>query len=166
MGDEEEVEEGAGVRGLVAQWPQAPARLEEEEETGGGDLAGRGGSSYLDSMIMLDKDANTAWDAASDATLEERRYYCQNSGGGRADVGVLAPVAGQLSVTRGNQIGYAGYRFDPATERYHVRHPCERWKPPVHPIPTVPGLWIPEQGRRCWGSPSACSCRRERFASR
>ncbi len=89
MGEEEEVEEGEGVRGLVAQWPQAPARLEEEEETGGGDLAGRGGSSYLDSMIMLDKDANTAWDAASDATLEERRYYCQNSGGGRADVVAL-----------------------------------------------------------------------------
>ncbi len=27
---------GRVVRGLVAQWPQAPARLEEEEETGGG----------------------------------------------------------------------------------------------------------------------------------
>ena len=30
--------------------------------------------------------------------------------------------AGQLSVTSGNRIGYAGYQFDPATEQYHVRH--------------------------------------------
>ena len=71
---------------------------------------------------MRDKDANSAWAAASDATLEERRYYCRNSGGGRADVGVLAPGAGQLSVTSGKRIGYAGYRFDTATEPHHVRH--------------------------------------------
>ncbi len=70
---------------------------------------------------MRDKDANSAWPAASDATLDERWCWWQNAGGGRADVGVLAPGAGQLSVTRGNRIGYAGYRFDSATERYQGR---------------------------------------------
>ncbi len=171
-------------------------------------LAGRGTSSYIDSVIMRDKDANTAWDAASDATLEERRYYVQNwradvvalltaggdvsewvrysaygeatvypfvngdfdadgdvdgddtiafsaawdSSANAADVdrangvdgddviafaaawdagyattawtagGGLPANAGQLSVTSGNRIGYAGYQFDPATEQYHVRH--------------------------------------------
>ena len=57
-------------------------------------LAGRGSSSYIDSVIMRDEDANTAWDAASDATLEERRYYCQNW---RADVVALLKSGGDLS---------------------------------------------------------------------
>ena len=39
---------------------------------------GRGGGSYIDAVIMRDKDANTAWTSASDGTLEERIYYCQN----------------------------------------------------------------------------------------
>lgn len=37
-------------------------------------------------MILRDKDANTAWSAASDGTLEERVYYCQNW---RGDVSVV-----------------------------------------------------------------------------
>jgi RHS repeat-associated protein len=37
-------------------------------------------------VILRDKDANTAWTAAADGTLEERRYYCQNW---RADVSVI-----------------------------------------------------------------------------
>lgn len=48
--------------------------------SGGG---GFGGSSYVDSVILRDRDAATAWAAQSDATLEERRYLVQNW---RADV--------------------------------------------------------------------------------
>lgn len=43
----------------------------------------RGSGSYIDLVAFRDKDANTAWTTASDATLEERLYYCQNW---RADV--------------------------------------------------------------------------------
>ena len=39
---------------------------------------GRGGASYIDDVILRDKDANTSWTAASDGTLEERIDYCQN----------------------------------------------------------------------------------------
>ena len=47
--------------------------------------AGRGSSSYIDSVILRDRDANGGggWTGASDGTLEERRYYVQNW---RADV--------------------------------------------------------------------------------
>jgi hypothetical protein len=90
---------GVGVRGLVAQWPQAPARLEEGEKRGtggcGGDsaLVGRGSSSYILGVIMRDEDANTLWDAAVEGD----------------DVIVFAAAWD------------GGYRCDPATEQYHVR---------------------------------------------
>ncbi len=51
-----------------------------------------GGSSYIDSVILRDKDANTAWTAASDATLEERRYLVQNW---RADVTTMDNTSGE-----------------------------------------------------------------------
>jgi len=56
-------------------------------------VAGSGGSSYIDSVILRDRDANTAWEDSADATLEERTYYCQNW---RADVIALMTDAGQL----------------------------------------------------------------------
>ncbi|MEX2217214.1 MAG: RHS repeat-associated core domain-containing protein, partial [Phycisphaerales bacterium] len=56
-------------------------------------FGGYGGSSYIDSVILRDKDANTSWEAASDGTLEERRYYCQNW---RADVSAVLTDAGKL----------------------------------------------------------------------
>ena len=44
-------------------------------------LGGYGGSSVIDGVILLDKDANPdgigTWSAARDGTLEERVYYCQ-----------------------------------------------------------------------------------------
>ena len=46
-------------------------------------LGGRGGSSYIDSVIFRDRDADEPWTSASDGALEERRFYCQNW---RADV--------------------------------------------------------------------------------
>ncbi len=53
---------------------------------------GLGGSSYIDLVILRDKDANTAWIAASDGTLEERRYSCQNW---RADIVAMVTSSGQ-----------------------------------------------------------------------
>ncbi len=41
-------------------------------------LGGFGGSSYIDGVILRERDANTAWASAADGTLEERLYYCQN----------------------------------------------------------------------------------------
>ncbi len=49
----------------------------------GAGKAGRGGASYIDSVILRDRDASNQWSSASDGTLEERRFYCQNW---RADV--------------------------------------------------------------------------------
>ncbi len=65
-------------------------------------VAGSGGSSYIDSVIMRDRDANTNWEAAADSVLEERVYYCQNW---RADVVALFTEAGQLI----NQLRYDPY---------------------------------------------------------
>jgi RHS repeat-associated protein len=61
-------------------------------------LAGMGGSSYIDSVILRDRD-NTAcgtgcdpWLQSSDGTLEQRRYYVQNW---RADVTALLKSTGE-----------------------------------------------------------------------
>jgi len=53
---------------------------------------GFGGSSYIDLVAFREKDANTAWTSASDGTLEERLYYCQNQ---HADVVALITAAGE-----------------------------------------------------------------------
>jgi hypothetical protein len=52
---------------------------------------GFGGSSYIDAVILRDRDHNTAWTSASDGTLERRDYYCQNW---RADVVALISSGG------------------------------------------------------------------------
>jgi len=56
-------------------------------------LDGSGGASYIDTVICREKDANTAWTSASDGTLEERRYYCQNW---RADVSAVLTSGGLM----------------------------------------------------------------------
>ncbi len=63
--------------------------------------AGRGSSSYIDSVILRDRDANGGggWTGASDGTLEERRFYTQNW---RADV-----VA--ITKSDGNPLEYVFY---------------------------------------------------------
>jgi len=53
---------------------------------------GYGGSSYIDLVILRDRDANSGITSAADGTLEERRYYCQNW---RADVSALVAGNGQ-----------------------------------------------------------------------
>jgi RHS repeat-associated protein len=52
---------------------------------------GLGGSSYIDSIVLRDKDANTNWCDSSDGVLEDRIYYCQNW---RADVSVIVGTDG------------------------------------------------------------------------
>jgi RHS repeat-associated protein len=56
-------------------------------------LGGRGGSSYIDSVMLRDRDANTAWNDASDGTMEERIYYAQNW---RHDVSALITDDGRM----------------------------------------------------------------------
>ena len=66
----------------------APKERFVHQQAGDG---GFGGSSYIDLVAFREKDANTAWTSASDGTLEERLYYCQNQ---HADVVALITAAG------------------------------------------------------------------------
>jgi RHS repeat-associated protein len=50
-------------------------------------LGGTGSSSYIDAVVLRDRDANTAWASAADGVREERLYYLQNW---RADVSLVA----------------------------------------------------------------------------
>ncbi len=54
---------------------------------------GTGGSSYLDAMILRDRDASTAWHEEADAAREERRYSCHNW---RGDVGAILSASGRM----------------------------------------------------------------------
>jgi RHS repeat-associated protein len=56
-------------------------------------LDGFGGSSYIDAVVLRDRDADTAWHEEADSTREERRYYCQNW---RADVVAVVDSTGTL----------------------------------------------------------------------
>lgn len=42
------------------------------------ELGGFGGSSYIDGMVLRDRDASTGWTSAADVNREERRYFAQN----------------------------------------------------------------------------------------
>ena len=55
---------------------------------------GTAGSSYINAIVLRDKDANTAWTSASDGTLEERYYYCQNW---RGDVSAMVNSGRKLT---------------------------------------------------------------------
>ncbi len=56
-------------------------------------LDGQGSSSYIDSMVLRDRDNNGGggWSGASDGTLESRIYYAQNW---RADASAILSAAG------------------------------------------------------------------------
>jgi RHS repeat-associated protein len=68
--------------------------------TAGGN--GYGSSSYIDQVVLRERDANTNWHASSDGTLEERLYYCQNW---RHDVVALVTAAGALK----ERVRYSSY---------------------------------------------------------
>ena len=57
-------------------------------------LDGMGDSSYIDSVVLRDRDETTAWTAAADSTPEIRTYYVQNW---RNDVVALTNSAGRIN---------------------------------------------------------------------
>jgi RHS repeat-associated protein len=54
---------------------------------------GLASASVVDLVVCRDRDANTAWTTASDGTLEERAYYCQNQ---HADVSTIIASTGAI----------------------------------------------------------------------
>jgi hypothetical protein len=82
-------------------------------------MGGFGGSSYIDALILRDRDA----DLDENAVLEERLYYCQSW---RADVVAVVDSTGTLvEGARYSAYGVpAGYEFwpQPAANMYSVRH--------------------------------------------
>ena len=54
-------------------------------------LDGQGGSSYIDTEVLRDKDSNSGWTSAADGTLEQRYYINQNW---RADAVALVTSTG------------------------------------------------------------------------
>lgn len=59
-------------------------------------LGGYGGASYIDSMLLRDRDASTAWTAQANA-LDERVYYCPSW---RSDVAALLTSSGKMLETQ------------------------------------------------------------------
>jgi len=54
---------------------------------------GSDGSSYIDAVVLRQKDDNSGWLNAADGTLEQRYYYCQNW---RADVAAIVNASGEM----------------------------------------------------------------------
>ncbi len=57
-------------------------------------LDGAGGSSYINGVVLRQRDANSGWTSAGDGTLEERRYYCQNW---RGDLSAILTSGGLIA---------------------------------------------------------------------
>jgi RHS repeat-associated protein len=57
-------------------------------------LGGQGGSSYIDAVVLRERDANTAWYNAADSTAEERRLMCEAAP--RPDVVAVLTDTGNL----------------------------------------------------------------------
>jgi len=76
-----------------------------------GGLGGGGGSSYIDSVILADKDMSNGWGGAADGTREKRVYLLQNW---RADVSCVTDQNGKVV----EWVKYSPYgvpfRIDPA----------------------------------------------------
>ncbi len=56
-------------------------------------MGGYGGSSYIDSVILRDRETKFNWTEETDSTRGERQYYCQNW---RADVSAILTDAGNM----------------------------------------------------------------------
>jgi len=67
---------------------------------------GFGGSSYIDSVVLRDRDMTNGWTGAADGTLEERVYYLQNW---RADVVGLVEPDGEGGATMVEWVKYSAY---------------------------------------------------------
>ena len=66
-------------------------------------LNGGGGSSYIDSVLLRDRDANGGYRSASGGVLEEWRFYCQNWW---HDVVMLLDSAGEPNALRGYRYSF------------------------------------------------------------
>ena len=70
-------------------------------------LDGHDGRSYLDVVILRDRDGNNAnWTAASDGTLGERIYHYQNC---RADVSGIVEDTGEDTGEMAEWVKYSAY---------------------------------------------------------
>lgn len=67
---------------------------------------GWGGSSYIDSVLLRDRDMTNGWTGAADGTLEERVYLLQNW---RADVVAIVEPDGDGGATMVEWIKYSAY---------------------------------------------------------
>ena len=87
---------------IVATYRDSDSSPKEQFVYHNAGAGGYGGSSYIDTVVLRDKDANNAWSAASDAILEERIYYCHNW---RGDVvALIDDTADQVE-----QVRYSSY---------------------------------------------------------
>jgi YD repeat-containing protein len=78
----------------VARYRESDTSPKEQFVNATAGLDGYGGSAYINDVVCREKDASTAWTAASDGTLEERYYYCPNW---RGDVSALVYTGGYLA---------------------------------------------------------------------
>jgi RHS repeat-associated protein len=69
-------------------------------------LRGMGGSSYIDTVVLRDRDANSGWTSAADGTLEERVYYAQNW---RGDVSVVLQANPEGGINILEWVKYSAY---------------------------------------------------------
>lgn len=65
-------------------------------------FGGEGSSSYIDTVVLRQRDTSTDWWASADSTLDERRYYLQNW---RADVIAVTDTTGLML----DQVRYWAY---------------------------------------------------------
>jgi len=80
---------------IVATYRDTDASTKERLVHHTAGASGYGSGSYIDDLVLRERDANTSWNgAAGDETLEERLYYCQNW---RHDVVALVTSGGALT---------------------------------------------------------------------
>ena len=77
----------------VATFRESDSDPKEQLTSHNAGFSGYGTGSYIDLVALRDKDANTAWTAASDGTLEQRVFYCQNW---RADAVAVVAAGGKM----------------------------------------------------------------------
>ncbi len=86
----------------VANFRESDTAPKEEWVNLDAGLDGRRQSSYINGVVLRNKDANTIWTTDSDGTLEERIYLCQNW---RGDVSALVYSNGDIV----EQVRYSPY---------------------------------------------------------
>lgn len=76
---------------LVATYRSSDSNPKEQFVPHLAGLDGQGAAGLLDDLVLRNRDESSAWTAASDGTMETRRYYCQNW---RADVVTMITETG------------------------------------------------------------------------